>query len=128
MNTLRRATRFAFETLAALMIVLAFAGPGQARGGAGGVGGGHAGFGGGQPGVGAHHGFDGHHDFGHHHEFDHFHGRFLVAPVYPLYGYGYYAPTYPYDAPAYWYYCPSYGAYYPTVTTCPDAWVPVPGS
>lgn len=29
-------------------------------------------------------------------------------------------------APAYWYFCPSYGAYYPTVSACPQPWVPVP--
>ena len=44
--------------------------------------------------------------------------------TYPYYGYYPAAP----DAPVYWYYCPSYGAYYPNVTSCPDAWVPVPGS
>ncbi len=38
-------------------------------------------------------------------------------------------PAYTYSPPpsTYWYYCPSYGAYYPTVPSCPEAWVPVPG-
>jgi hypothetical protein len=31
-------------------------------------------------------------------------------------------------SPAYWYYCPSYGTYYPNVTSCPEAWVPIPAS
>lgn len=30
------------------------------------------------------------------------------------------------QAPAY--YCPSYDAYYPSVTSCPEAWEPVPAS
>jgi hypothetical protein len=40
----------------------------------------------------------------------------------------YYPPAYTYSPPpSTWYYCPSYGAYYPTVPSCPEAWVPVPG-
>jgi len=35
-------------------------------------------------------------------------------------------PAYVQQAPAYWYYCASLRAYYPYVTTCPEAWVPVP--
>ena len=51
----------------------------------------------------------------------------FVAP-YP-YAYPYaYSPDYTYGAPAsYWYYCPSYGAYYPSVQSCPEPWVLVPG-
>ena len=41
---------------------------------------------------------------------------------YPYFGY------YGYRAPSYWYYCPNYRAYYPSVTTCSENWVPVPGS
>ncbi len=42
----------------------------------------------------------------------------LPSPVYVT------AP--PPAVPAYWYFCPSYGAYYPTVSACPQPWVPVP--
>ena len=35
-------------------------------------------------------------------------------------------PAYVQQSPAYWYYCSSLRAYYPSVTTCPEAWVPVP--
>jgi hypothetical protein len=68
-----------------------------------------------------HQGFDGHRDF----DRDG-HGRSRFGPVYPYYGY--YPPAYGYEAPAYWYYCASYGAYYPSVTSCPETWVPVPAS
>ena len=51
------------------------------------------------------------------------HHGFRFGPVFP---YPYFYD--PYAAPAYWYYCPSYRAYYPSVTTCPEAWVPVPSS
>ena len=96
--------RMAFVAVAALAMVLAVTAPSQAAGV-----GGH-GSGGGHPGEGAHDGFEGRH----------FDRRFGFGPVYPYYGYD--------DAPDYWYYCPSYGAYYPSVTSCPEAWVPVPGS
>ena len=55
-------------------------------------------------------------------------GVFLGAPFYvpPVYPY-YYSPAYTYEqAPSYWYYCASYGQYYPNVSSCPEAWVPVP--
>jgi hypothetical protein len=44
--------------------------------------------------------------------------------------YPYYFYSYPYydSAQVYWYYCPSYGAYYPYVSSCPEAWLPVPAS
>jgi len=69
---------------------------------------------------------------GHHFDGRHFdgHGHFRFGPVFPYYAY----PYYPYydtpepPAPSYWYYCPSYQTYYPSVTSCPDAWVPVPAS
>src|SRR4029077_16338598 len=112
-----------------------------AAGGHGG-GGGHGGFGG-HPGVGAHPGFGGHARFrghpgghsgfvghsGHPRFFRGSRGFVVVAP-----GFGYW-PYYPYYAPdyapapsGYWYYCPSAGTYYPYVGSCPEAWVPVPGS
>jgi hypothetical protein len=106
-----------------LAIVLAASGSAVAAGVGGHGGGGH-------PGGMVGHAFDGHHFEGHFdgHHFDrgHFHGRFGFVPVVPFYGY-YGAPGY-YDAPGSWYYCPSYGAYYPSVTSCPDAWEPVPAS
>ena len=120
MDRFRGSKRTTFVALAALAVVLMISVPSEARGG-GGFGGGHSGGavsqgGFGHGGIEEHHGFDGRH-------FDRdFHGRFGFAPVLPYYGYD------PYSAPNYWYYCPSYGAYYPSVTTCPEAWVPVPGS
>ena len=60
--------------------------------------------------------------------FDPAHHGFGFGPVLPYPYFGYYPPASGYTGPAYWYYCPSYGAYYPSVTTCPEAWVPVPGS
>jgi hypothetical protein len=118
MDKLKRLNKSAFVALTALAMVLAASGPSQARGE-----GGH-GFGGGQSsGGGMHQGFEGHHDFDGHRGFDGHH-RFGFGPVFPNYGYY----PYGYGSPAYWYYCPSYGAYYPSVTTCPEAWVPVPAS
>jgi len=111
--------------LVGLAIVLAAVSPSYAAAGHGGPGfsghspGGHFE---GHPGFEGHHGFDGRHDFdrrGHG-------GVFIGAPFY-------WAPAYPdsytYSPPpaTYWYYCSSYGAYYPTVPSCPEAWVPVPG-
>ena len=105
--------KLASVTLAALAITLTAHAPSQARGMEGHGFGGHQG---GQPHV------EGHHDFDRGHDFDRrFHHGFLFGPTFPYYGY--YPP-----APAYWYYCPSYGAYYPNVTSCPEAWVPVPAS
>ena len=109
MDKLTHLKRMAFVAVAALAMVLAVTAPSQAAGvGSHGSGGGH-------PGEGVHDGFEGHHFEGRH-----FDRRFGFGPVYPYYGYD--------DAPDYWYYCPSYGAYYPSVTSCPEAWVPVPGS
>ena len=69
-----------------------------------------------------HPGFEGHHDFDRHRDFDRRGrvGAFIGTPFYWDYSDSY-SPS------SYWYYCPSYGAYYPTVPSCPDAWVPVPG-
>jgi len=116
-----RTKKMAFITLAALAIVFALNGPSDARGG-----GGHGG-GDGHPGGGI-----GHHFGGGHFEGDHFHrgwhGGFAVGPAYP-YDYGYDdAPAYPYEPPTSWWYCSSYEAYYPNVTSCPEAWVPVPAA
>jgi len=125
MDRLRGRKKVAFEALAVLAIVLAVSAPSQARG----MGGGR-GIGDGHPG-GAFHGGDGRHFDGHH--FDggvrgRFGFGFGFAPVFPYYSYyPYYPPAYT-EAPAYWYYCPSYGAYYPSVTSCPETWVPVPAS
>jgi hypothetical protein len=73
----------------------------------------------GHQGFAGRHGFDGRRDFdrrGHG-------GAFFGVPFYWDYPS---ADTYS-PPSAYWYYCPSYGAYYPTVSSCPEAWVPVPG-
>jgi hypothetical protein len=125
--------RIRIAAFGALGILLALSAPVQAAGNhGGGFGGGHDGghgaVEGGHGGGGMeHHGFEGHHFEGHHfegHDFDRhdFDGRFgfrfgLGVPYYQPY----------YAAPSYWYYCPSYGAYYPSVTSCPEAWVTVPG-
>ena len=124
MKRLTRSRRMTFVAVAGLAIVLAVTAPSQAAGV-----GGH-GFGGGHPGGAAmHNGFEGHHAGhfdGHHFERRHFDGRFGFGAVIP---YGGYDPYYGYyDTPSYWYYCQSYGAYYPYVTSCPEAWVPVPAS
>jgi hypothetical protein len=54
----------------------------------------------------------------------------VFVGVGPTFGWGAYPYAYPYTddygyAPTTAWYCPSYGAYYPSVTTCPDPWVPV---
>lgn len=116
-NHLRTATGLAIAVFAIFTIALA-AVPATALA-AGAHGGGHGGFHGGPRGHG-HPGFHGHRGFHGHSGF-----RFRFGPVLP-YPYSYY--PYGYAAPAYWYYCPSYRAYYPSVTTCPEAWVPVPSS
>jgi hypothetical protein len=119
-DRLTRPRRISFVAAVSLAIVLAVTGPSRAAGVSG------HGFGGGlSGGAPEHSGFEGHHFDGHHfdgHHFDghHFDGRFGFGPVFPYYGY--------YQAPGYWYYCPSYGAYYPSVTSCPETWVPVPAS
>ena len=124
MNGRTHAKRLAVLAIAALGIVLVINGASEARGagGHGGGGGFHSG------GAVAHQGFVGHHGFDGHHFDGRFHGRFGfgAVPIVPFSGY--YAPAYPDLAPVYWYYCPSYGAYYPGVTSCPEPWVPVPGS
>jgi hypothetical protein len=121
MEQVRHPKRLVFVALAALTIVLALTAPSQAAGS-----GGH-GSQGGHPGGGVTHpAFDGHHFEGHH-----FDGRHFDRGFHDRFGFGV-APVFPYDSyyatPGYWYYCPSYGAYYPSVTSCPDPWVPVPGS
>ena len=134
-----RTKKMALITLAMVAIVFALNGPSDARAASGGHGGGgHSsgsvghGFGGGHPSGGFGHRFDGRHFDGHHFDGGRFHhgfrGGFAIGPAYPYY-YGYdYAPAYPYEPPTSWWYCSSYGAYYPDVTSCPDAWVPVPAS
>jgi hypothetical protein len=120
MDKLRRSKKVAFMAFTALAIVLAISAPSQvrARGGQG-SGGGHSG------GSAMHDGFDGHHDFDGRHDFDRGeHLRFGFGPDFSYDG------DYPEgsgdQAPAY--YCPSYDAYYPSVTSCPEAWEPVPAS
>ena len=118
MNRLNRVKKLASMAVAALAIVLAAVGPSQARPmGGHGFGGDHAVRGG------MHHGFDGHHDVD---RGGGGHRRFGLRPAFPYYGY--YPFVYGYQVPAYWYYCQSYGAYYPSVTYCPEGWLPVPAS
>src|SRR5215813_2870533 len=118
-----RLKKFAFMAIAALAMVLAVNAPNQARAMDG------QGFGGGHPGgVDGHHDFERHHVVDRHHDFHRdVHGGFRFGVGVPVYPY-YYPPAYGYAARTYWYYCPSYGAYYPYVTSCPQAWVPVPAS
>jgi hypothetical protein len=103
--------------------VLAVNSPSQAAGTGGHSSGGHAGGAVGQ------HGFEGHHFERHDFEGRRFEGHRFDGGVHGGFGLG---PVFPYDgydeAPGYWYYCPSYGAYYPSVTSCPETWVPVPAS
>ena len=114
-NKLRRWKGLAVMAIVVLGIVLAASSPSQARKEGGG---GHPG------GWFAHH--DVHDHFGHERAGFGFGG---ALPYYPYYGYyPYYPPydpiAYGYQAPVYWYYCPSYGACYPSVTSCPQTWVP----
>jgi hypothetical protein len=123
--------KITFVALGALAIMLAVSGPSHAAGAGGHAEGGHGG------GAGGHHGFEGHHFEGHEFEGRHFEGRHFEGHEFerrhfegPDFGFGF-GPVFPYDepyyvAPSYWYYCPSYRAYYPSVTSCPEAWVPVP--
>ena len=102
--------------LVGLAIVLAAASPSYAAAGHGGPGfSGHEG----------HEGFEGHHGPDDRHDFDRRGqgGVFIGAPLF----WGPDDPGSYTDSPSTWYYCPSYGAYYPTVPSCPEAWVPVPG-
>jgi hypothetical protein len=76
-----------------------------------------------------HHGFEGRHGFDRRHDFERRgHGRVFLGASFYFAPY-YYPSAYTYSPTpsTYWYYCPSYGAYYPTVPSCPEAWVPVPG-
>ena len=136
-NNLRKATGLAVAVFAILTITLAgVPGVALAAGGHGGGfhgGGFHGGGSHGGPGVHGHPDFHGGHPGFHGHPILHgrpgfVHHGFGFGPVLPYPYFGYYPPAYGYTGPAYWYYCPSYGAYYPSVTTCPEAWVPVPGS
>ena len=134
MKNFARARKLAWAT-GALALVLAASAPGQAAE--------HGGHGfGGDHGAARGHGPERHrfgdgrfgdHRFGDHRFEDHrFVGRrfgFGFAPVVPFF-----VPVVPYYEPydygaasGYWYYCPDYNAYYPDVTSCPQAWVPVPG-
>jgi hypothetical protein len=117
-------------------------GGGGGHGGGGGGGGGHGGgsFGGGHGGGGGEHGggggghgfeghgSDGHHFEGHDHDGHHFEGRDFDDRFGFGFGFGPFFPYYDpyYAAPSYGYYCPSAQAYYPSVSSCPEAWVPVP--
>ena len=113
--------------LVGVAIVLAAASPSYAAAGQGGghgvsghVSGGH---------FEGHHGFDGHPGVDGRHDFHgRFHGGVFIGAPFYFAPYGS-PPAYTYAPPpsTYWYYCPSYGAYYPTVPSCPEAWVPVPG-
>ena len=126
MDKLRRPKKLASMAFTALAIVLAINAPSQvqARGGHGG-GGGHSGGSGMHEGFGGHEGFEGRDGFDGRRDFDRGeHRRFGFGPDF------FYDGDYP-DAsgvqkPAY--YCSSYGAYYPSVTSCPEAWEPVPAS
>lgn len=113
----------AFGLLAAL---LAISTPSQAAGDHG-VGGGHGAAGGARHGFEGHH-FEEHHFEGHHLEGHHFEGHHFEGDG--RFGFGLGVPYFPpyYAAPRYWYYCPSFNEYYPNVTSCPEAWVPVPAS
>ena len=105
----------------ALMTSPAFASPGGHEGFRG-----ERGFSGGHPG--GH--FEGQHGFQGHRDFDRGgHGRAFIG-VPPSFYWWYHPPVYAYvPAPqSYWYYCPSARAYYPYVSSCPEAWVPVPAS
>jgi hypothetical protein len=122
------------RAVAGVMLVAALLIPvdASARGGRGGHGSGHGGHG---------HGGHGHRG--------HFHGGVFVGIGGPWWGgpwwygspswYGApysYAPASVYPpppvyiqrSPSYWYYCASAGAYYPNAPTCPEPWIPVPGS
>ena len=140
MKSLARSKKIAFA-LGALAAVLFVSAPGHAEGvRSHGFEGGHGGGAVGHPGFEGHH-FEGHHFEGHQFEDHHFEGhhfeghhfegrgRFGFAPVFPYpYVAPYYGPEYApdYPDPSYWYYCSSSQAYYPSVTSCPEAWVPVP--
>jgi hypothetical protein len=131
MNAIGRLRKASLVVLAALAMVLVVSAPSQARGAGGSVGG-HSGGAEMHHGANEFHGSDGHRGFDRHHDFgrrDFDHDRFGFGLVVPFPDYGYYYPA-PYASgnPGYWYYCPSYGAYYPSVASCPEAWVPVPGS
>ena len=80
-------------------------------------------FSGGHPGAfEERHGFDGHREF----DRDR-HGRVFVGVSPWLYWPNPFAYAYA-PPPSYWYYCPSAGTYYPYVSSCPEAWVPVPAT
>jgi len=126
MDKLRRPKKLASIAFTALAIVLAInaSSPVRAMGGHG-SGGGHSGGSGMHDGFGGNDGFDGRGGFDGHRGFERGEHRRL--------GFG---PDFSYDGdypdasgdqePAY--YCPSYMAYYPSVTSCPEAWEPVPAS
>jgi len=110
--------------LVGVAIVLAAASPGHAAAGHGGHGFSGASAGGHFEGR----GFEGHHGFDGRRHFDRRgHGWAVIGG--PFYWAPDYSDSYTYSPPpsTYWYYCQSYGAYYPTVPSCPEAWVPVPG-
>ena len=78
----------------------------------------------------SHRGFEGHDGFDGRRDFDRRgHGGVFIGVPFYFAPYDY-PPAYTYSLPSstYWYYCPSYGAYYPYVSSCPEAWIPVPAS
>ena len=109
-------------------------------------GGGHGPGPAGRPGFGGSHGgphraarfpghpgeFHGHPEF---HDHPRFHGRAFVGVAPFVYAPGYIyeppvvaaPPEYVPGADGYWYYCQSAGGYYPTVPSCSEPWIPVPG-
>jgi hypothetical protein len=121
----------------AMIVLVGWAGVSQAaerRGGHpgagvhGGGGGVHDRHGGGQGFRGGRGAFHGGHGF-HGHPGFHRHSFIGVAPFWWGPSYVYPPPVYVAPPPSgYWYYCPSARTYYPYVTSCPDAWIPVPAS
>ena len=73
--------------------------------------------------------FESHRGFGEHFRPDGRHEFARRAPRAFVAGPFYWAPGYSEAVPysTYYYYCPSYGEYYPTVESCPEDWVAVPG-
>ena len=119
MMALASMKRPASVAVVVVAIVLAAAASGQAQG--------MSSHGSRPEGSEGHHDSDGHHRGGSegHHDGDRdrhrgFDGRGGIL-IYP-------PDSYSTPAPTYWYYCSSYGAYYPYVSSCPEAWVPVPAS
>jgi len=91
---------------------------------------GREGFQGGQRFSGGHPGaFEERHGFDGHREFDRDrHGRVFTG-VSPWFSWANpFAYAYAPPPSNIWYYCASAGTYYPYVSSCPEAWVPVPAT